>query len=33
VTERLFESTGGDAGKVTDADIATTFDEIDKTDS
>lgn len=32
VTRRLFEATGGDAGKVTDEDIAKAFDEVDKTD-
>jgi len=30
VTRRLFESTGGDATKVTDDDIAKAYDEIDK---
>lgn len=32
VTRRLFESSGGDATKVTDDDIARAFDDVDKTD-
>jgi hypothetical protein len=31
VTRRLFESSGGDVGKVTDEDISKAFDDIDKT--
>ena len=32
VTQRLFERFSGDASKVTDEDIASAFDTLDKTD-